>query len=732
MQTMFLGESSTTTNGEGVTPGENGGGIVGQLKAAADDLRAASDMLRQNTQAQPTYGGPNGGRPRFNGDGTKRPGQNHDYGGGYAGYNGLRRSLITEAAARYGSTGGMLTRGNTYQAHYDRYGQVEYYTEHSQNGNLVGVHQRNSPTFGEAQTIFNRQQNANRIIGQGAVPHPFTVTGANGEVHTPGVSTTQHIVNSVGGFLGPVGKGVAAVVSGLIGAPDAIMNGVVNERAKNAQFQAILGGTNFGTGFHNRRLEAGFKLSQLYSGGLTGAMSEEAFRGVTNLGYTGNDRNSALGLITSNYKNLGMGVDDSLKLIGIMAQSSSTSFEQLKTVLNETSQAAKNTGQNLELARNNLTNLFAVATGTLGGQGALQTSGLLSGFQTQLGRNFAGVDFSGLLPGNNIGLTALQATSVGMPLSQYEMLQAGGGSQARALQEQASDKLLAMSVSPTVGIVQPVVNKLLQQAGGLKAVTSSNDSWQNFVQNVMRNPDFIKSGVNLPALKAQIKSYTGATMNDQQAIEWLLRQSVGVGASFSAVDKQQKNAMLQTRKPGAYQYMIQTNKAGHVTSGHYVPVKSVPDKVNDPILNRFKDKFYNENTHVIVQTAQGEKVVSGTYALDHLKDQIARGTAKFIGGQYDGQTVAQVVGGGYAESNYKGQNTTHVSGKDASHFHSVKEYQKIAAKNNGSGGKVIIAPNPALAQLLNITATGNVAIANEGAQWGYAPKPGQVGVYLGN
>lgn len=726
MQTLFLGGNE----------GEAGEGIVGQLKAAADDLRAASDMLRQSSQAQPSYGGPNGNRPTFNGNGTHRPANNRDYNldQGYAGYGALRRNLANNLADRYGSTGGLGTVGHTFEPQMDRQGRIVEFLEHDQSGRLVGTHSQNSPMWAEANATYNRQRRASSISALASTPTPFYTGSGEGPVHTPGVSTAQHIVNATVGKIPVVGGIIAGAVGALIGAPDAVMNGIVNQRAKNAQYQSILGGTNWSTGVHNRWLEEGFKLSQLYSGGLTGSQSVEAFRSVTGLGYTGNARDQSLGLITSNYKNLGMSVGDSLKFISLMAQSSSTAFESLKVSLNQVGDAAKNTGQNLELARANLANLFGIATNAIGGQGSLQTSGLIGTYQTQLGRNFANVDFSGLLPGVNPGLTALQASSVGMSMSQYEMTQAAGGQGARALQERAGDNLLAMSVSPSVGLVQPIVNSLMQKHGGLKAVTATNDSWQTFVQSVMRDPSFINSGINIMALKAQIKAYTGATMNDQQAVEWLLRQTTGVGASFKAVDKQQQHAMRQyTTKEktliASAAHATPTRGGGAVPVMHGAGNGQIKTTVHDPMLDKFKDSHYNtQNYHVVVQTKDGPKVVSGQYAFENMQDQIAKGTAKFIGGDHDGQSVKDVVGGGYAESNYKGTNTTKVSGGDKSHFHSVADWEKQNTnKTNGNGGKVIIAPNPALAQLLQITATGNVAVANEGARYGQIPRPGQVG-----
>lgn len=741
MQTLFLG----TESGEG---GPADKSIVGQLKAAADDLRAASDMLRQSSAAQPSYGGPNGGRPSFNGDGTHRPSPHDDYLQGYAGYGALRRGVASEAAARYGSTGGIFQRGNTFRPHYDPSGQISYYDEIDQRGNKVGEHARNSP---EAQQIYARQQQAQGVRQLANTPSPFSTTGRGGAVSTPGVSTAQHVVNETVGRIPVVGGIIAGVVGGLIGAPDAIMNGIVNQRAKNAQYQSILGGTNWGTGVHNRWLEEGFKLSQLYSGGLTGSMSTEAFRGVTSLGYTGNARDQSLGLITSNYKNLGMSVGDSLKFVNLMAQSSSTSFESLKTTLNQVGDAARNTGQNLQVARSGLADLMAVATASLGGNGVVGTSGLLQSYKSQLGRDFANVDMSQMLPGANIGITALQASSLGMSLNDYELQQAAGNTGQFG---HAAEGLINRALAPSQAAIRPRLNQLVQQAGGIKAISATNDSWTAFVKRVSADPEIRRSGVNINALMASLKAYTGGTYNPYQAMKLLIGNTLGIN-TISGVQKQQHDSMLQSHHAeyssstdihghaGWHQVALSTSgltklKPGQkeiwdpVTGQMVVAARDAGHTVTtDPILDKFK-KFANQGTHVIVQTKDGPKVVSGQYAMDHLKDQIAKGTAKFIGGNYDGQTVKEALGGGYAESNYAGTDTTHLSGTSAKHFKSVAAYEKANAnKTNGNGGKVVIAPSPALAQLLNITATGNTVVANEGAQYGYAPKPGQVGLNLG-
>jgi hypothetical protein len=548
------------------------------------------------------------------------------------------------------------------------------------------------------------------------------------------VTTAQHVVNATIGKIPVVGGIIAGVVGGILGAPDAVMNGIVNQRAANAQYQSILGGTNWGTGVHNRMLEEGFKLSQLYSGGLTGAMSTEAFRGVTSLGYTGELRDKSLGMITSNYKNLGMSVGESMKFLSTMAQTSSTAFDALKASLTEVSNAARNTGLNLDTARAGLLNLQTIGAQTTGGAGVGQNAGIVSVFQNQLGRNFQNVNFSQMLPGVNPGITALQASSVGMSMSEYEMTVADGGAKGRDLFVKAGDNLMAMAVAPEASMAKPIINKLLQAHGGLATVTSSNEALTAFLKEAA--PALDASGINIMGLKQRYFSYTGAVLTDQQAKEMVIRGVLGVGSSFSAADKQSKAAMSQTKKR-VFDAGGTTGGGtpGKVASGHYIPNKvtaHTPSHIvtTDPLLDQFK-KYANQGTHVVVDTKDGPKVVSGEYAFAHMQDQIAKGTAKFLGGENDGQSVAEALGqGGYGEANYKGVNTTKVSGADAKHFQAVDDYNRKHPNKNGNGGTVIIAPNPALAQLLNITATGNVTVANEGAQYGSVPKPGQFGLNL--
>ena len=731
MQTMFFGTGTGKENG-----------ILGDLKDAADQLRVAADMLAVNTQAKPTYGGPNGGRPTSNGDQTVRPSV---WGSGPSGYPGgfsypgtysqLRSTIAHQVYTRAGSTGSVFSHGSQFAQKKHADGSVSY-EEYSPAGQLVATHNKGDASYEAARTAYGRQQAAGGVataISSGSV---FS-SGAGGETHTPGVSMLQGIANSFKSV--PVIGPIAGLVAGLIGAPDAVLNSIVNQRAQNAQYQAILGGTNFGTGFHNRRLLEGYRLGQLYSGGFTGKQATEIFNGVTNLGYTGALRDQALNLASSNYKNLGMGPDESLGFISLMAQSTNSDFEQLKTVLNEVSNAAKATGQNLEMARKNLQSLFAIATQSNGGAGSLQAAAGVAQFQTSLGRNFSNVNFSGLLPGQNLGITSMMANATGQSLGAFELQQAGGGPGAKFALAGAQDKQMALVVGSALS--NPQIVSVINSLGQRYKQATGNDPHNQisaFTAYCLQDSQFTNLlGAILPQIQAASQAFTGATLNPEQAAEMVIRQALGT--SFYTQATQQAAAMQQrtTITPGMSAKNMEmqgiTKKGGHYyeegpTGKLYNVDNQVFTKTTvDPILDKFKAQYARGDVHVKVQTANGEQIVSGQYAYDHLKDQIAKGTAVFVDGPHAGQSVADVVGGGFAESNYKGTTTTNVKA-NSKHFTSLSAWQ---SKHGGTGGTVVISPSPALAQLLSISATGNVLVANQSAAAGYPPSPTQTGINLG-
>ena len=733
MQTMFFGTGSGKENG-----------ILGDLKDAADQLRVAADMLAVNTQAKPTYGGPNGGRPTTNGDQTVRPSV---WGGGPSGYPGnfsypgtysqLRSTIAQQVYTRAGSPGSVFSQGSQFQQRKHADGSVSY-EEYSPAGQLVATHNKGDASYETARAAYGRQQAAGGVASAIANGSVFT-SGAGGETHTPGVTMLQGIANSFKSV--PVIGPIAGLVSGLIGAPDAVLNSIVNQRAQNAQYQAILGGTNFGTGFHNRRLLEGYKLGQLYSGGFTGKQATEIFNGVTNLGYTGALRDQALNLASSNYKNLGMGPDESLGFVSLMAQSTNSDFEQLKTVLNDVGNAAKATGQNLEMARKNLQSLFSIATQANGGAGSLQAAAGVAQFQTSLGRNFSNVNFSGLLPGQNIGITSMMANSTGQTLGAFELSQAGGGPGAKLSLAKAQDQQMALVVGSAM--TNPQIRAVINSLGQRYKQATGNDPHNQisaFTAYCLQDGQFNNLlGAILPQIQAASQAYTGATLNPEQAAEMVIRQALGT--SFYAQANQQAAAMQQRTvsvgKPTAQQMELQgiTEEHGRYYSngpsgGAHIDitnkVKGMRQTI-DPILDKFKAQYARGDVHVKVQTANGEQIVTGQYAYDNLKDQIAKGTAVFVDGPHAGQSVADVVGGGFAESNYKGTITTNVKA-NSKHFTSLSAWQ---SKHGGTGGTVVISPSPALAQLLSISATGNVLVANQSAAAGYPPSPTQTGLNLG-
>lgn len=179
----------------------------------------------------------------------------------------------------------------------------------------------------------------------------------------------------------PLGLAVGAV-----GAAYEVTNLVANQRAKNAQFQSVLGGSN-ASGFGQRLDEIGFRMSQL--GVMGSAQAEEAFMGTTQLGLRGGERGNALSGIAAQYRELGMSVSQSLQALNVQLQAGNTNFQELTQSLSEVSDAASKAGINANTARTAFINTLSAGNQALGGGSGTTASAVgLSKAVSGLGQQF--------------------------------------------------------------------------------------------------------------------------------------------------------------------------------------------------------------------------------------------------------------------------------------------------------------------------------------------------------
>lgn len=208
---------------------------------------------------------------------------------------------------------------------------------------------------------------------------------------------------------GPIG---GALAIGAVGYEGAKM--VADQRAKNAQYQAIMGGSNF-AGFGQRAQEEAFRLKNIFT--LGSGQAEQAFMGTTQLGMRGGERGGAINMMVNTYKDLGMSISQSLEAVSVQAKSGYENFTALEDSLSKVSAAAKQTAQNAEMVRQSFINTYSTLTQTVGGSAStLSTATAVSQMQTGLGRQFANVNFGGITGQNQMYMMASQA---GMSYNQF-------------------------------------------------------------------------------------------------------------------------------------------------------------------------------------------------------------------------------------------------------------------------------------------------------------------------
>ena len=157
---------------------------------------------------------------------------------------------------------------------------------------------------------------------------------------------------AAGSRLGPIGAAAGLA----LGATDAASHFISGQRAENAQFQSIEGGSNLG-GLVERGRQAAYQWSM--SGDMTSADANKAFMGVTQLGWTGGQRQQGLDFIAQQYNNLGMSVSDALNLISVAANKGIKNLSGLSDSLSQVSSTAASAGINANVARSAFASQYA-------------------------------------------------------------------------------------------------------------------------------------------------------------------------------------------------------------------------------------------------------------------------------------------------------------------------------------------------------------------------------------
>lgn len=662
---------------------------------------AGNPYIRSNTQANR--------RRATMGDHAIRPdvglGVNPNYG---RGLGGLRRTLARGLEGRFGTSA-----GSTYQRTFDRHGNHAGWIERQSDGTII---QHDSPDAISESDIAAAGRRA-------------TTSGILGAVGEGGAIAGLRAVPYVG----------AAVLGA-----EAIHEGatfITDQRAANAQYQSIYGGSNL-SGLGQRADQFGFQLGQLFGGGMTWGQSQQAFQGVSALGLQGPQRSSDLTFISENYNRMGVSVSDSLKLVTTATQDLNESLTGLQEGLTKTRQAAIASGQSGNTGTQIMTqNYGALAQNyadTTGGVAGVAST--ISRIQAGLGRYMSGVSIAPML--NDPNQIAIMASHLGMtPTQVIGAIQNNDRSVYRGI-----DWNLSRTLAPTLSNpdIRNFIQSRITSAGGPDKLTP--DQIQIFTSELMKRRDF-----NVNALMNQLQS-AGITGESPQQAASLLFSNLGGKLNFEQAGREQR--VVRPDQSAGVGYVSSGGRGGGAESFDFTRTGVNP--VIDDALRRLG------RYSVEVDTGSGKRIVDIKTAARYYPDQVAKGTAIVMG--TGGKTVSQMLGNERQNkvlTSFSGSGTQ-IYGSNLHHITpqtnynstkvdpgkagtskddlssrqgmSVSAYNKMVATQASktkadsasakTSGTVLIKPSPELQRLLQFTPSGNVAIANSSAAQGLTPQPG--------
>lgn len=520
------------------------------------------------------------------------------------------------------------------------------------------------------------------------------------------------------GMLGHGGAGLRAVpyVGAAIAGVEAVKQGatfVANQRAENAPWQAIYGGSNFSQIQNQRLPQMGFQLNQLMSGGLPWQQSQQAFQGVSALGFSGSQRSSDLNFITSNYMNMGMSVADSLKLVTEASKDFNKNLVGLSSGLKSASDAARNTGQSAQLGRQTFTQQYTNLSQQFGGPGTANVASALTDVTMGMGREMQGLDLSGMYTSQTSRY--IMSGLLGESMGNLEADISSGNSRAF----KGGDEMLQRALKPFQTQQVTAVVAQYQKQYGNRLQSDPSIINQTIMPRVMRliQPD---------ALLAALQPY-GISVTPEQAVILLIRSIIATNPLSASYSQQQKANQGVTGTARAQSNAAEKNVSNQGGWAANIGMMALRGKA-DPVIGKALNQL-GANTQVTVQTASGDIRTTIQNASIKYADQIAKGTAVLD----NGQTIKQALGGA-SETNYKGPDTTKKkaapgTAQDAFNYLFNNPNNPNSAASKAAAGKmsgtVKIEPTPLLKQLLNFTSdNSNIVIANQAAANNSVPIPG--------
>jgi hypothetical protein len=520
---------------------------------------------------------------------------------------------------------------------------------------------------------------------------------------------------------------------------------ITEQRAANARYQAIEGGGNFSTGVSERLNRFGVRMRERFSGGMTGEQSDQVFDALTQQGFHGSRRAGYTREISQQYKQFGMDPMQSAELITEAANHANGGLLNMAESIRNVTDTAIKYGISAEQARGQLTkNLQEVEASGLYGGAAMALAGGETASNLSMGRSMQGVSFTGMH--DELG-TRVMAAQQGMGYGEF----VGRRQRDPVFGAQAQDQFLTTRTRQyTSGANGEVMNRIIEELGGREAVKNDPEKQRELARRMQEegNMDFSSlartlEGMGIEGVSADDPTSAGvvAVQEELHGGRWKTTETERSQAEVTSRDVNDNDTHLYTDSR-SFAEEIGDNIENWWDNPLGITAPETAESVNeeveretgrvDPYIDQLIDPAQglstDKNVGVKVKTKDGEKVVPLNTALREYRDQIADGSAKIVGGDKDGRSVKEIMGGRTAEG-YRHEGPAS-AGEDASgdaqDEEEWREDHPYEGSDSGgdSGGstKVTVEPGPELRNWFRFN-TGSGGDTEEGAEGGAPTSP---------
>lgn len=559
-------------------------------------------------------------------------------------------------------------------------------------------------------------------------------------------SPRESLLADVGGMrYGGMALRAAGTGALLLGAADQVGDFAESQRAQNAVYQRALGGSNL-EGFAERGRERLFGLSQF--GVMGDQQAADLYRGVTQLGLRGDDRQQALSFGSNAYKQFGMDIRDSIAMVEEARRRGVDSFIELTDSLERVTTSARDAGVSAEQARAGFQRSFQSFAPTIGGQAAMVGAEAMTSLTASMGPEFANTTFNNLFNENSLRMMAAQRGQTygefqqglndpsGVAMAEAVVGREGDvrqqlrerapeafrvaqefmrGREGRTLRPGERDALVGQMMEAGLGELDPA---FLQQYLGSEAGLG----WQMDQSQVYEAVATVASGGG-PGT-ATIES-----INDRQRS--LGTRSVGIeGRTADHIEVRGDVDMARRQLlSGGNQYNdgifgIGGDDHRRALANEYATLSMESSErgslQKSGIMERFIEAS-DKGSMYEVQTPNGIRVVSAQDAIKFYPEEIQSGRIRAFNGPNEGQTVAEQfqfeegsLGEGLGLSEERiAEREKQEKADEIGMTVEEAEAQREERARGETGGRITVTPHPDLARLLEFSTQGNVDL-----QWG--------------